>query len=187
VTIDLNGFAILGSTDCSGGLNPCAGDGSGFGITTGFATSQFNITLRNGTIQGMGGGGVYLSGDSHLVEYLHVRSNGGGISGITIASSPDLGSSIVQHNTVQRNSGLGINVFRGMVRDNTVDVNLSSGISVSVGTVTNNVVTRNLAGLNLGNGASAFGNTMRDNPSGNFIGGGANMGQNYCSGAGGAC
>src|SRR3984893_6308015 len=52
VTIDLNGFAILGPTDCSGGLNPCAGAGTGKGISTpGF---QFNITIRNGTIQGMG-------------------------------------------------------------------------------------------------------------------------------------
>jgi hypothetical protein len=28
---------------------------------------------------------------------------------------------------------------------------------------------------------------MRDNPSGNFVGGGVNLGQNLCTGSGGAC
>jgi hypothetical protein len=65
VTIDLNGFAILGPTDCSGGLSPCAGAGTGHGITT--PTDQFNITIRNGTIQGMGFAGIDIRGDSHLV------------------------------------------------------------------------------------------------------------------------
>lgn len=185
VTLNLNGFAILGPTDCSGGLNPCAGSGQGVGITT--RSVAFNITIRNGTIQGMGGGGIILTGDSHLIEYMHVRSNGGGRAGILIQASTDDGSSIVQHSTVQRNGGLGINVSRGAVRYNVVDVNLSSGIAVSVGSVSYNVVTRNLAGINLGSGAGALGNTARDNPSGNLIGGGANLGQNLCTGAGGGC
>jgi hypothetical protein len=185
VTLDLNGFAILGPTDCSGGLNPCAGDGDGVGITT--PSVQFNITIRNGTIQGMGSGGILLTGDSHLVEYMHVRSNGGGTAGIRITASVDAGSSIVQHSTVQRNAGLGIDVSRGAVRYNVVDVNLSSGIGVSVGSASYNVVTRNLAGINLGSAAGAFGNVAHDNPSGNLIGGGANLGQNLCTGTGGSC
>src|SRR5438128_12596610 len=32
VTVDLNAFAILGAADCSGGISPCAGTGSGRGI-----------------------------------------------------------------------------------------------------------------------------------------------------------
>lgn len=183
VTLDLNGFAILGTTDCSGNLNPCVGAGDGFGILT--PSAQFNVTVRNGSIQGMGSDGVRLIGDNLLVEYLHVRSNGS--FGIRIFQSADAGSSIVQHCTVQRNAGLGIDVSRGAVRYNTVDVNLSSGIGLSVGSASYNVVTRNLAGLNLGFGAGAFGNVMRDNPSGNFVGGGVNLGQNLCTGSGGAC
>ena len=69
VTVDLNGFAILGPTDCSGGTNPCANAGVGSGIHA--PAVRFNITVRNGTIQGMGFNGVQLFGDSHLVEYLH--------------------------------------------------------------------------------------------------------------------
>ena len=103
VTIDLNGFALLGPTNCSGGLNPCAGAGNGVGIDTSGSAPRFNITVRNGTIQGMGDRGIRLIGDSHLVEYMHLRSNGS--DGIAISSSLDLGASIVRHNTVQRNGG----------------------------------------------------------------------------------
>ena len=56
VTVDLNGFAILGPTDCSGDLDPCANEGSGYGVWT--PAVRFNITVRGGTIQGMGAVGI---------------------------------------------------------------------------------------------------------------------------------
>src|ERR1700676_1745261 len=43
VTIDLNGFSILGSADCSGGF-PCTNLGAGIGITS--LANHFNITIR---------------------------------------------------------------------------------------------------------------------------------------------
>ena len=174
VTLDLNGFAILGPTDCSGGLNPCANAGFGNGIVT--PGVQFNITLRNGTIQGMGNSGIFLKGDSHLVEYMHVRSNGG--NGIVIDPSADPGSSIAQHNTAQRNASYGIFLHRGSVSHNVADVN-NIGIQVLVGTASYNVVTRNvLLGISLATGASYFGNTLNGN--GTHVVGGKNLGQNLC-------
>jgi len=161
------------------------------GITTGSQanTVQFNITIRNGTIQGMGGGGTFLQGDSHLVEYTHVRSDGSGgfvgIGGIRIEQSQDLGSSIVQHSTVQRNAGIGISVSSGAARYNVADVNRFDGIFVFSGSASYNVVTRNTRGINLGVSASAFGNTAVDNFAGNLTG--ANLGQNHCTGTGGPC
>ena len=122
----------------------------------------------------MGSRGILLRGDSHLVEYMHVRSNGG--DGIGIRGS----SSIVQHNTAQRNSNIGIALGRGLVSHNVADAN-SSGISLAVGTVSHNVVTRN--GDNgllfpTGNRVSYIGNTLTDNrfnaPNG------TNLGQNLC-------
>jgi hypothetical protein len=178
VTLDFNGFAILGPTDCSGGLNPCAGEGSGFGIRWA-GGSLFNITIRNGTIQGMGAGGIELLGDSHLVEYMHVRSNGG--SGITIIQSPDSGSSIVQHSTAQRNSGTGIAVTKGIASHNVADVNAGAGISVGGGgggVASNNVVTRNNVGLQVFD-ASYIGNVLFGNNLN--VAGGLNLGQNMCN------
>lgn len=187
VTIDLNGFAILGPTDCSGGLNPCAGAGSGVGITN--TGVQYNIAVRNGTVQGMGFGGIRLSGDSHVVSHMNVRSNGGEASAIRISPGADLGPSVVEHCTVQRNAGTGISVPIGSVRHNVVNTNLYSGIFIDVGSVEFNVVTRNLVGLNLGgfSAAGAQGNVMRDNTDGNFVGNGVNLGRNLCTGAGGTC
>jgi hypothetical protein len=184
VTLDLNGFAILGPADCSGG-NPCVNVGTGRGIST--PSVRFNLTIRNGTIQGMGREGVYLQGDSHLVEYLHVRSNGN--HGVWLASSADLGGSIVQHCTVQRNGSVGIYASDGMIRHNVVNTNLYAGVGLGRGSAVQNLVTRNgVFGLSLStNGAGAFGNVLGDNPGGNFTGFGVNLGQNLCTGAGGGC
>lgn len=179
VTLDLNGFAILGSTDCSGGLNPCAGAGSGYGIVT--PNFQFNITIRNGTIQGLGGTGIVLRGDSHLVEYVHARSNGG--SGILVASPtvPDLGNSIVQNNTAQRNGGYGIFLSCGAARHNVADTNKLSGILVNIGSASNNVSTHNgdVGAYLFGTTTSYIGNVFRANANGH-VSGGVNLGQNLC-------
>ena len=185
VTIDLNGFAILGPTDCSGGLQPCARAGSGNGITTA-QIPHFNITLRNGTIQGMGAAGVNIYGDSHLLERLHVRSNGGG--GIRIWHSADLGSSIVQHNTAQRNAYVGIETFGGVITNNTIDVNFHAiRVFGSSALVSHNVVTRNAGDAltatpgtgYLANVFTANGGAVWTDP---WPVGGHNLGQNLCDG-----
>lgn len=178
VTLDLGGFAILGPADCSGGW-PCPGAGTGSGILT--PALQANVTVRNGTIQGAGGTGVSLLGDSHLVEYLHVRSNGS--DGIRITASADAGSSIVQFNTVQRNY-VGIYLSRGIVRHNVADGNVSAGMRLpGPGVASNNVFTRNLIGLDLGSPASFFDNSFGGNAGGSVAGRGFNMGRNLCDGA----
>ena len=177
VTVNLNGFAILGPTDCSGGLTPCANAGNGKGIST--TDVHFNISIRNGTVQGMGFSGIELSGDSNLVEYLHVRSNGK--NGIVLFESLDEGSSIVQYNTVQRNGNYGIYVENGMVSHNVVSVN-GSGILLYVGIASNNVITRNANfGLLLEPNASYVSNSLINN--GGTVFSGINMGQNLCNNA----
>jgi hypothetical protein len=117
VTIVLNGFSILGPADCSGGF-PCANTGNGTGIiTTPNNQNYFNITIRNGTIQGMGNRGIQLVGDSFLVEYMHIRSNGG--RGIEVGGTGIFSRNhIVQHNNVQQNGSHGIIASAGRVADN---------------------------------------------------------------------
>lgn len=176
VTLDLNGFAVLGPVDCSGGLDFCAGLAPGWkdGIST--DVDRFNITIRNGTVQGMGGWGISLGGDSHIVEHVHVRSNGNG--GVSVFSGSDRGGSIIRSLTVQRNGGnaAGIRVYNALVTQNIVDVH-RTGIEASQGTVSHNVVTRNTFGLDLVV-AGFFDNTMREN--GANVLGGHTMGRNLC-------
>ena len=185
VTIDLNGFAILGIADCSGGF-PCNGRGLGSGINI-RSGPFFNITIRNGTIQGMGGVGISLNSDSVLVEYMHVRSNAFG--GIFIGRASPQSSVIVQHNNVQLNGNDGIQVDSGNVSDNVVSQNGTNGIEVSnaaglpTGTVARNVVTSNLGfGLKLFGSVNYIGNSLSGNLAGN-VSGGFNQGQNLCGGA----
>ena len=176
VTVDLNGFAILGPTDCSGSTNPCANAGEGSGITT--PNVRFNITIRGGTIQGMGSSGVNLRGDSHVVEHLNIRSNG--FVAVVVFESADLGGSVVQHNTVQRNGAFGIQISRGVVADNVVNTNGFAGIVViNGGMVRHNFVNRHSDGLRLLSASVIYvGNAMQDNET--HVNGGTNGGQNLC-------
>ena len=59
VTIDLNGFSITGPADCSSGF-PCKNRGIGVGIGT--LPDRSNLTIRNGTIQGVGNNAIQLGG-----------------------------------------------------------------------------------------------------------------------------
>jgi len=176
VTLDLNGFAILGPTDCSGGIQHCANTGSGMGIST--DTDRLNITIRNGTVKGMGRRGVFLTGDSHLVEYVHASDNGD--VGIFIFPSHtfDSGGSIAQHNTAHRNGGIGIVVDEGLVTHNIVDGN-NEGIRNQTGSASYNLISRNSAlGLEQ-NFASYIGNVFFNNAN-DVSGFGVNLGQNLC-------
>jgi hypothetical protein len=192
VTIDLNGFAILGPVDCTAGF-PCApvSTQAAYGVVAGSDTppkSYYNITVRNGTIQGMGSDGVHLLGDSFRVEDLHVRSNG--LSGIVVRSigGPNRQDNlIVHHNTVQLHSGYGIKTYAGVITDNTISDSGFEGISVQVGggTVARNLVSRSASfGMGLTPSVSYYGNTMVDNNGGGLqVGGGINTGQNVCGSA----
>jgi hypothetical protein len=184
VTIDLNGFAILGIADCSGG--PCINSGKGSGIATSGTNPFFNITVRNGTIQGMGSFGIVLNGDSILVEYMHVRSNASG--GMVINRFPAIQTNvIIQHNNVQLNGFSGIAVDAGLVSDNAVSDNRANGIDVfDTATITRNFVRRNRGyGIAVAMFAQAqfIGNSITGNNSGTTVGNLLNQGQNLCDNA----
>jgi hypothetical protein len=136
--------------------------------------------VRNGTIQGMGGRGVSLNGDSNLVENVNARSNGN--EGIRLFASDDEGASTVRQCTAQRNGSNGILVSRGLVSHSTASVNRFGGISVGKGTASYNFVNRNgNAGLGLTSFTNYFGNNLNDND-GVPVFGGKNHGQNLCNG-----
>ena len=178
VTIDLNGFSMVGPSSCSGGF-PCTNEGFGAGIRNSRTRFITNITIRNGTIQGMGGAGITIDGDNILVEYMHIADCGG--DGISVA-----GNAIAQRNTADRNDGFGIRVGVGVIAENTATSNSIDGINCSnTGTISRNVArfNRRFGISSTGNpgGVNYVGNAM----SGNFVssigGAGVNQGQNVCN------
>ena len=145
VTLDLNGFAIVGP-----------GSGSGSGVVGG--SPRENITVVNGTVRDMGASGVYL-GDRARVERVRTLNNGG--TGIYAWND-----STVSGNTAYNNTGDGIYASNGStVTGNTANSNGDDGIRGGFGiTVTGNTVYNNGGdGISTVSGSTVTGNTARNN------------------------
>ena len=98
VSIDLNGYSLIGPVTCSGNTLTCSSSGSGDGIQ---AINQTDIQVRNGSIRGMGGVGVVVGGGA-LIEQLTVSENGSG--GIE-AQAP---GAVLRRLAVRENGGRGV-------------------------------------------------------------------------------
>ncbi len=151
VTIDLNGFAIIGPG--------FPGFGRGVEVENIFNLIIFsNTTVVNGTIQGVGSTGVRLA-NSARVE--NVRVTGAGLAGIDVSSG-----STVTGNTAVNNGDDGIRAGSGStVTGNTAVNNGDDGINVGSGStvIGNTAVDNGDDGINAGSGSTVTGNTAVDN------------------------
>lgn len=173
VTLDLNGFSILGPTSCTGSPPTCTATGTGIGVFS----IGINVTVRNGTVRGMGASGIELLHDSRVVE-VYVRSNGS--AGINTGDSSE-----VRRCMALLNGDDGIRTSVGMIIGNHARINAGDGIEAASGsTVLDNVATQNGAfGLNLGSTAGYGGNVLTFNNGGNLspqVSGGLELGDNVC-------
>ena len=174
VTIDLNGFSIIGPVVCSGTpVTSCAPGGSGNGIR--ISGNLTSIAVHNGGVRGMGNVGVLLTnGNAHLVEKVRAENNGS--AGIAVLGN-------ATHNTVLHNGGSGIIVGFGAASHNAVFGNGLAGISAGTALVFNNTVTRNgFGGLRLNTITGYRSNVMNDN-NGPEVDLGVALGPNLCDGA----
>lgn len=136
VTVDLNGFAVLGPVTCTGSIIgdgvSCSGAGAGVGVLAGADA----VTVRDGTVRGMAGGGIRLSHGS-------------------VRSSP-----AVRDVVAVGNGGVGIEIVRGAVSGCSARQNRSSGIEVGV----SSLVVGNVAEVNGEHGILVRGgSTILDN------------------------
>lgn len=182
VTLDLNGFAMIGS--------PSSGEGVYF--TGGYT----NVTVRNGTISGWSAGGVSANVGSPrnvVLEHLLISGNGGfgvllqGSSVVRDCISENNGTGIASYGglisgCVARDNGFGINAYGNcLVRDCEVSSNSLSGIFLlDTGTVSGCTIMNNpAAGIQVqANGCQIIGNTLYSNRSGIFLSGGYNRIEN---------
>jgi hypothetical protein len=122
VTIDLNGFSIIGPVVCTGSpfVTSCSASfgASGSGVDGG---GHLSITVMNGSVRGMGNYGIYLDGAGSSVEKVHADSNA--FVGIHARGT-------VSGNTATRNGVLGIDAT-GTVSGNTATGHVSQGINVN--------------------------------------------------------
>jgi len=177
ISIDLNGFEIIRS-DCVGGsLGPCtpaSGTGSGVAVLVPVSYSLEGVSVRNGSITGMGAHGVSLGKQSEA-RNLRVRWNrldgiatldASTITGNTLRENgahgiSALGGSTVTDNTASGNGANGIHLNDGCtIRANTIQANVSHGVEAGK----NAIVIGNSASLNAGHGISvSSGSTLNDN------------------------
>jgi len=143
VTIDLNGYSIQGPVVCTGFLPPSCSPSGG----TGQGIVGNVVTVRNGSVHGMGDRGIGLALEVSRVENVTAQGNGGtGISAGTVTGSVAFG-----------NGGEGISATT--VSNSTADGNGQYGIVAS--TVSNCTAISNFGGGIYG--ATAIGCTASSN------------------------
>jgi parallel beta-helix repeat protein len=144
VTIDLNGFSIIGPVVCTGEpVTSCSpSTASGVGILT---SSNLIVTVTNGMVQGMGVG-LSLSGPSRVERVSAVQNNS---FGILFQSS----GNVVLNNTASFNGSAGIQslIASSVIVGNVVIGNRGTGMSVS-GAISGNVAIQNGSSGIQGNG-----------------------------------
>jgi hypothetical protein len=174
VTLDLNGFSIIGP-----------GAGSGLGINGANASV---VTVTNGAVTGMGGGGVAL-GDEADVEGVRAVANGPhAFDGIVAGLYSRIVGNVANNNVgpVAEHGGVGIFcVGPCLVSRNTADSNKFIGIRAAPGTlVLGNSASGNGYGLDLSETGGYGKNVMHNNRIAcvNPAHGGTSTGDNICNG-----
>lgn len=170
VTFDLGGYTIAGPVACTGSsgstlvCTPSAGTGSGVTRST---TSITAVTVRNGSIRGMGSRGVSL-GDYTFASALRLNANR--VNGIAVGASSIVrdceltrngnaalvsgDGSLIARNTATGNGGTSFSTGDGSnVRENTAYDNGGDGILTGFGSL----VVGNLSAGNSGDGIQASG------------------------------
>jgi hypothetical protein len=133
VTLDLNGFSILGPTVCSGAsfvVTSCSPTGNGDGIS---GSLHNNITVMNGIVKGMGRFGVTLDGCQGCIVERMIISHSGSIGIFT-------GRGRVSDNSSMFNGVRGIQNASGPMINNYAGGNAGYGIIANCpGSVIGNV------------------------------------------------
>jgi len=157
VTIDLNGFSIVGPVICRGTPVTCNSNGTGTGVD---APSSTGVTVTNGSIRGMGAG-VFLCCEGNTVDKVHAHYNGnigiqviGTVTGSTAvgngAGAPGgggiAGFGTISGDTATSNVGFGFNVG-GVVIGNYASGNTSIGIEARGAMLSGNAVNGNQTGV----------------------------------------
>lgn len=128
VTLDLNGYSIVGPVSCSGSgaSRTCPGIGAAMGIQMG----GWGTTVRNGSVRGFAGYGIYAGGSfANTIELVSVRDNGGG--GIyVLGADSTITRSIVSGNGAE---GIAFHKAPALLADVVVSNNHGAGIATSYG------------------------------------------------------
>lgn len=207
VTLDLNGFSIIGPVVCTGAPPTCSpANASGIGVN---ASGRTNVTVMNGTVRGMGLSAVRV-GFNGAIRSVRVLSTGGAQFSVAIFMSD---GSVASDNNLKDIAGEGIFGDSGNTISKNVVTNLApfgscinttgaggvggtiegntchdvyGGIEVGAGylVIGNSVTNATHSGMGL-QSSSGYANNVLNNPNAFFgnVSGGVNLGHNVCGNA----
>jgi hypothetical protein len=159
VTLDLNGFAIIGSGTCTGSPLQCTTQTS-----RGVLTFGYGNTVKNGAVQGFGYG-VYVTG-SGTVEDVQVKANT--LAGIYVAASS---GAVLARCTAVLNGQRGIFAVNAAISDSVANANGVDGFDVTASTLIHIVANSNGGiGVNSTDGSVVGSSLMISNPGGDLVG-----------------
>ena len=156
VTIDLNGFTISGPTVCGNFPIVCSPVGSGIGVSA--PSGARGVTVRNGTIVGMGKSAVQLESTLNTIDSISAISNGQvGIFANTATVTNNratkngfngflVGSSVVINNLAIQNGGAGIGGVSNLIVNNTLIANTLVGVAAGDSAFSGNQFSSNNGG-----------------------------------------
>ncbi|HLK62250.1 MAG TPA: hypothetical protein VKU19_02335 [Bryobacteraceae bacterium] len=122
VTLDLNGFMILGAITCGNSSNSCGPVPRN--AVHGISALAVGITIRNGHVRGFSRGVKIFGG---LVEEMHVSGN--------LIDGIEGNDSVIRRNDASLNAGIGIQCFNCVVSENVATLNASNGFNLGGGGV----------------------------------------------------
>ncbi|MCV2422694.1 hypothetical protein [Paucibacter sp. DJ2R-2] len=150
VTIDFNGFTVVGSPVCdfnAQGDVMCNAPGAGSGV---YVQANAAVTVVNGTVRGMGNQGIACMG-SCRVENMTLANNGG------YAVSMGKGG-VLKHSTVLLNR-FGVAATGALLQGNVLQFNQGNAINASTSNVLGNVVSGN-GGFGLAGSSNGYANNL---------------------------
>ena len=189
VTLNLNGFSILGPVVCTAndttGAAVCpAATAKGIGIRSGDSAGgsigALDLKIYNGSIHGMGSHGIFITGNGSTVEKVSADGNAGDgmiVEGPVLASSANgnggfgiLAVTIRDSSTVNNaGDGIVVDARGGVAIGNASSFNGGAGITVPNGVANNNTVTRNTGvGISAKCPAVVTGNSIINNDGGSI-------------------
>jgi len=188
VTLDMNGFSIMGPGTCTGTFpttpTKCSSTGTGIGVQAGSVNEEVPgpkaTKVFNGAVRGMGSTGLFLLGDGSYIEKVTADSNAGFgflVNGSVVQSTANLNgqagiTAITVRDCVASSNGReGVDIDNDGVGSNiSAFFNGGSGIRVFNGSVTNSTASQNIAfGFDLVCPSAIVNNTIVANKQGAIV------------------
>lgn len=182
VTLDLNGFSIVGPVVCTSSPAVCPAANQAIGIQAGNpgVPGPRGIRILHGSVRGMGSLGISISGEGSSVEGVTADGNAGGgilVAGNVVGCAANLNGALgiiaftVSGSVAIENAtdGIVLDAIAGVGTGNIASFNGRNGIVAPNGVVNSNTAVRNVGfGVSALCPATIIGNSIINNQGGSI-------------------